>query len=863
MRLADWQNTPFTVPLLLIGLLCSWSAYIGWRRRVFPGAVPFAVLMAALAAWAFVNLVEKSLVNHDLRRAVSIFVYVFIVTVPAAWLVFAARFSRPGRWTSRRVVALLFVEPVLVLGVAFTNSWHGLLRTSTEMRTNGPWAIMVITQGPFFYLNAVYTHLLFAAGAVLLLTGVARRPGGTVGRFALVLGAMLVPVLGNVAYAYHLQPAWLTDLTPVYFAVPGLAAAWLLFRVRVFDVLPIARDFVLDCLGDAVFVLDARLRILDANPAARSLLPGPPGARQQPLAEAFPELSRYLQLRDCGSGGTTEIRLCWAGAERFWDVHVLPLAGPQITNGVTVGVLVRLVEVTDRKRAEAARQESELRFRAIFDETFEFVCLLGPGGKVVEVNRPALEFRRLRASDVVGAPLWETAWMDVSPEVRARVRSAVAAAAGGQFVRDEVPLRDAEGGLRTFDLSLKPVRNEDGALVFLIAEARDITERKRLEEQFRQAQKMESIGRLAGGVAHDFNNLLTVINGYSELLLRQPRLEEGARELLREVQQAGERAARLTGQLLAFGRKSILQPRVLDLNAVLGNLEKMLRRLIGEDVELAVLPGAGLELVRADPGQIEQVLINLAVNARDAMPRGGTLTVETGNAFLNEGYAAAHPGVKPGPYVLLAVKDTGCGMDQQVQAHLFEPFFTTKGVGQGTGLGLATVYGTVKQSEGHVEVRSEVGVGTTFKVYLPAVQAEAPAGKPHPGWGRMPAGRETVLLVEDEEGVRALGREVLKKCGYTVLEAGNGDEALAVAARQPGPIHLLLTDVVMPRLGGRELAERLGAARPEIKVLYMSGYTDDAVIRHGCVEAEQALMQKPFSPTALATKVREVLDKKA
>jgi signal transduction histidine kinase len=357
--LADWQNTPFTVPLLLIGLLCCWVAYVGWRRRTVPGATPFAVLTYALAAWTLVNLVEKSLVNHELRRAVSAFVYVFIVTVPGAWFVFAARFSRQDRWLTRRRVGLLFVEPILVLGLVFTDSWHGLFRTATEMRTDGPYAIMVITQGPFFFVNAAYTYLLFAAGAVLLVTGVVHRPDWTYARLAVLLGAMLVPVLGNVAYVFHLQPERWTDLTPVYFAVPGLAAAWLLFHVRVFDVLPIARDFVLDCLGDAVFVLDNRCRILDANPVARSLLPAAPPVRMQPLADVLPELSRCLPGQLGARASTTEIQLRSAGAERFWDVHVLPM----VDQGVTIGVLVRLTEVTERKRAEVERRAFEERLR--------------------------------------------------------------------------------------------------------------------------------------------------------------------------------------------------------------------------------------------------------------------------------------------------------------------------------------------------------------------------------------------------------------------------------------------------------------------------------------------------------------------
>src|SRR5262245_10773442 len=297
MSLADWQNTPFTLPLLLSGLLCGWAAYVGWRRRAVRGAAHFAVLMAALAGWALVNLVEKSLTNHELRRAVSTVLYLFIVTVPGAWLVFAARFAGQDRWLPPRLVPLLFVEPLLTLVLVFTNRSHGLIHAATEMEVGGPYAVMVITHGPFFYVNAACHWVLFPAAAALLGAGVARQPGRSAGRVAVVLGALAVPALGNAAWVLGVQPRRLTDLTPVYFAVPGLAAAWLLFRIRVFDVLPVARDFVLDCLGDAVFVLDTRNRVLDANLAARSLVPDARCMRKQPLADALPELGPYLPAR--------------------------------------------------------------------------------------------------------------------------------------------------------------------------------------------------------------------------------------------------------------------------------------------------------------------------------------------------------------------------------------------------------------------------------------------------------------------------------------------------------------------------------------------------------------------------------------
>jgi signal transduction histidine kinase len=418
------------------------------------------------------------------------------------------------------------------------------------------------------------------------------------------------------------------------------------------------------------------------------------------------------------------------------------------------------------------------------------------------------------------------------------------------------------GGRRTMLTSKVPLRDAAGRVVGVLGVYQDITQLKRLEEQFRQAQKMEAVGRLAGGVAHDFNNLLTVINGYSDMVLTTLDDHDPVRPLIEEVGKAGDRAAGLTRQLLAFSRQQILRPKVLELNEVVADVSKMLRRLIGEDVELALKPGAGLRRVKADPGQIEQVVMNLAVNARDAMPTGGQLTIETRN--VERDGACAHDGseVRPGSYVLLAVSDTGCGMTEEVRERVFEPFFTTKELGQGTGLGLATVYGIVTQSGGHIEVATAVGRGTTFRVYLPAVSGDSALVEKAAGASALPRGTETVLVVEDEAGVRELACLVLQRLGYEVLVAANAEQAVVVARHTERPLELLLTDVVMPGAGGRVLAERLRAANAELQVLFMSGYTDDAVVRHGVESDRVHFLPKPFTPATLARKVRDVLDTK-
>ncbi len=388
---------------------------------------------------------------------------------------------------------------------------------------------------------------------------------------------------------------------------------------------------------------------------------------------------------------------------------------------------------------------------------------------------------------------------------------------------------------------------------------RDLRPTRGLQEQLRQAQKMEAIGQLAGGVAHDFNNLLTVINSYSEKLCGELPADDPIAVQMHEIRKAGERAAALTRQLLAFSRKQVLEIKVVNLNETVEQSGKMLRRLIGEDVTLATVLAPNLAQVKVDPGQMEQILMNLAVNARDAMPQGGKMTIETANVDI-EPSVAGQMDLGPGRYVMLAVSDTGCGMDRQTQERIFEPFFTTKGVGKGTGLGLAVVHGIVKQSGGRISVYSEPGHGTTFKIYLPAITAIRKLSKSYQGCATVPGGSETILLVEDEEAVRRIGCMVLRDAGYTVLEARHGVDALRVAAETPQRIDLLVSDVVMPQMGGPQLAQRLTAERPGLKVLYMSGYTDDAVVRHGILHEQLAFLQKPFTPIGLARKVREVLE---
>ncbi len=423
---------------------------------------------------------------------------------------------------------------------------------------------------------------------------------------------------------------------------------------------------------------------------------------------------------------------------------------------------------------------------------------------------------------------------------------------------------EVQWGGRSYQAHLEPRLDVSGHVEGTLGVALDITERRLLEQQLLQAQKMEAIGQLAGGVAHDFNNLLAIVVGYCDLLSEELEAGSPERKYVQEIRKAGNRAVSLTRQLMAFSRKQVLEPRVLDLNQVVADTDRMLRRIIGEDIDLAVLFASKLWSVKIDPGQMEQVILNLALNARDAMPGGGKLTIETGNVELDETDVARHVTMPPGSYVMLAVSDNGTGMSPHTQERIFEPFFTTKEKGKGTGLGLATVYGIVKQSGGYIWVYSEEGKGTTFKIYLPPVAEpleSAPNDRPSGAWSAIsPRGTETVLLVEDEESVRELGRRCLEGQGYAVLEACDSNQALEICRNHSQAIHLMVTDVVMPGLDGRQLAQRAAGLRPQMKVLYVSGYTENTIVHRGVLDPGISFLQKPFRPMDLAVKIREVLD---
>ena len=627
---------------------------------------------------------------------------------------------------------------------------------------------------------------------------------------------------------------------------------------------------ITETVRDAIFMIDLDGRLIFGNRSGEDLtgyilaefrglpiasLLSPEAARESAArlaaVQAGDEVSPWFETEIVRKDG----RRVWVEAQ----------VATVLRDGAPVGRIGVVRDITERRRSEESLRLLESAVRHAGESIIITTAELDlPGPQILFVNPAFTRLTGYTVEEVIGrtprilqGPLTDRA-------MRRRLREDLAA--GHESYGETINYRKDR---TPFPISwhITPVRDEQGRVTTFVGIHRDLTEQKRAEEQFAaqrdalyQSEKLGAMGQLIAGVAHDFNNLLTVITGRSQLALRGLPTDHPHWRTFELIEKTAVRAAALTRQLLAFSRQQVLQPRVLDLNAVISGLAPMLQRLIGEDIEFAVVVAPDLGRVKADPSQIEQVIVNLAVNARDAMPQGGRLTIETANADLDEGSARQHVGVHPGRYVLLAVSDTGHGMDAATQARIFEPFFTTKEKGKGTGLGLATVYGFAQQSGGHIGVSSAPGQGAMFTLYLPRVDeaVETEAAGPPAGVGER--GSETILLVEDDEEVRAVARETLEAAGYVVLPAANATEALGLTADGSRRIHLLVTDVIMPHVSGRELAERLAPTYPDVRVLYISGYTNDAIVRHGVQAEETAFLQKPFTPGALLRKVREVLD---
>jgi two-component system cell cycle sensor histidine kinase/response regulator CckA len=823
LRLCDFAQVCTLVLALELSLLYVPSRWQNSERAMAGRAFYVGLAFFGLLAVSF--LIRGLLTQYRTARAFFLrlagFFFVFAITSNTTLFAFASGNYRPGTWPD-----VMWTVTYGIL-VAIAATWDGAEQSPLETIEAPPQSMQLLAQ---------FSPLL--------------------------VPAIVFPLVLRIAQEQFL---WSVFLVTVSFA----AASGRLFVVQN-QLLHSSRELlknlsllqaITEGTTDAVFVKDLQGRYLMINSAgARLMGRSPAEVIGKDDSQLFtPETGRQIMERDraiiqSGRTHTGEEFGVSAGIARTY----LSTKGPHLdANGHIVGLLGISRDITDRKRAEEEIRQSQEKLRIHLEHTPLAVIEWDTEAQVTAWNPSAERLFGFSSQEAMG----QHASFIVPPTFLEHVhqvgRDLLTQKGGTRSTNDNLT---KDGRTISCEWYNTPLVDESGRVLGVASLVQDVTEQVGLEERLRQSQKMEAIGRLAGGVAHDFNNLLTVIMGYSQILTDGLSAASPLADATTQIRSAADRAAGITRQLLAFSRKQVLLPRVIDLNDIMMNLDTMLRRLIGEDVEVLTVPGRDLGTVKADPGQIEQVIMNLALNARDAMPNGGKLTLETENTELHDAYAREHSPLQPGRYVMLAVSDTGTGMSPETQAHIFEPFFTTKEVGKGTGLGLSMVYGIVKQSGGYIWVYSEPGQGTTFKIYLPRVDqpAEGIGAEKRPA--AVQRGTETILLVEDDVQLRQLASSVLGHCGYKMLSAASTEEGLALCRANHRDIRLLVTDVIMPGMNGQQLAEQVKLISPRTRVLYISGYTSNAIVHYGVLDPGLWFLPKPFSLSALVAKVREVLD---
>jgi PAS domain S-box-containing protein len=828
-------------PALLIPL-----AFYSLAHRQVRGARWYAVLLLAIAFWSLAYFLELTAGSLGAKVIALKVKYIGVQLVPVAWVGFILSFVGTDAPRIAKAVRRVSLISGAFLIVAWTDSWHGLFWGPMTLAEIGPYVVLR-GRGPGFWINVAYVYCVLGAGIVLLAAHAVHSPYLYKKRAALLVLGTIVPWVGNLIYMVGRDTS--IDLTPFLFSCTAVIAALAVFRYQVLEPVPTLHDARIEAIGDGVIILDLHRRVADVNAAAEQML----GRGRAQLTAAV--IDSLLPGWPAGAlpASTLDVTLSDTSGPRTYDVRCTEVKSRA---GETTGAVVLLRDVTDRRLTELALRDSEQRYRDLVENAQDLIYTCDASGRIVAMNGASLLVAGYRPEELIGRHVLDLVAPESTDEA---MRLHRALDDGAAPTRGEVEILAKNGGRRILEIS-SWTRYRDDVPVTVQVIARDVTLRRRLEEDLRQSQKMEAVGTLAGGVAHDFNNLLTAINGFAATAVANHDDRARVHECLLQIQRSGDQAAALTRQLLAFGRRQVLHPVDVDLNAVVSGVEKILLRLIGERVRVVLTLSDGLRLVHADAAQLQQVILNLAINARDAMlPGGGTLEIRTANILVGPNAAERIAELLPGAYVMLSVSDTGAGMDASVTAQIFEPFFTTKELGKGTGLGLSTVYGIVKQSGGHIDVKSAPGSGSTFSVFLPAVEAPATTQAPQAIDTVSAAVTATVLLVEDDDAVRQFAEEVLREAGHVVLAAADSNEALELVSRDPMRVDVLVTDVVMPGLNGIELADRMELSMPWLRVLFMSGYPADIDVTTG-TNGRRQFLGKPFKPAELRRSVRALLD---
>ncbi len=862
------NNNVFLILLALSTAALIALALFEIARRKTEIAVLFGLAMFASAFWALTYALE--LVNTELAVKVvwMRLRFVPITLVSVLWLSLAFRYSGRGDWLTPGRMGVILVEPAAFLLLSYLPGTRDLFLFDPRLDPSGTSAALIYSSGPLHIVHSVYLYGLLAV-AFFLIIGSSRGRQKLFKRHAFIAGmAIALPGLSNALFQLGFLRSWGANPTPILLAGSAILTAVAVFRHRFLDITPVAGSLVMQAMPDLLLVLDGENRINDFNPRACLTIGfDPADAVGRPIEFLPGQWSSALADFSRSPASNARIDVETAAGHRTFEVSASPIK--DLMNRKR-GKILFIRDITARVLAEEELAMGQERLRLAFDNSSDGLWDWDVSMNWVYWSPRYYLMLGYQPGEIEAG--YETFKDLLHPEDREKIIERIE-----EFIKSsaesnalEFRLKKKDGGL-IWVLSRGRVvkRGERGETVRIIGTQVDITEAKRAElalqtsrEQLLHAQKMEAVGRLAGGIAHDFNNLLTVISGYCDIVDEKLAKESPLKEEIGEIMKAANRAASLTSQLLAFSRKQVLQPKVIELNGLLLNMGKMLRRVIGEDIELDIRLAPEAGRLKADPGQIEQVILNLVVNARDAMPGGGRLTIESSSVLLDDPFCRDHPEMKPGRFIRLSVTDTGRGMDKETLSRIFDPFFTTKEIGKGTGLGLPTAYGIITQSGGHIYCASELGKGATFTIFFPSTAEERIEESRKENGKTAAGGTETILLVEDEEAVRGFTAAILRNAGYTVIEAAGGVDGLSEITSRRCGLHLLLTDVVMPHMSGRELARRLAELCGEAKVLYVSGYTGEVIAQHGVLEEGIDLIQKPFNARTLLMKIREILDRK-
>jgi two-component system, cell cycle sensor histidine kinase and response regulator CckA len=844
-----WQYTHYIWPFLSSVVITSFMGIYAWRNRTLPGATPFAVLMLVAVVWSLGSLLELSGADLPTKTLCANFRYLGVVAAPVVWLALALQYTGRDQLLTRRNLAFLAIVPLISILLLWTNELHGLMRRDIHLVLIGSFSVIGKTYGPWFWVLTIYSYIILISTLTMLVNALLRAPPSYRGQPLALLTGLLLTFFGSGLHVLGLSPIPYTDPTAIVFIPAGLIIAWGLFRYHLFNIMPVARDTIFENMHDGVIVLDARDRIIDFNIATQKIFGwSPSGVTGRQTEDVLSDRPDMVERFHNSTMTQTEVVLGAGDARKYYELSGSPLTNKQ---GRSIGRLIIVHDITERRRVEDNLRESEFKFRNLFELSPQAIALIdGDTGRLVDVNDVFCELVKYTKEEVLRRTLEEI----ISNTEEDGKRFLKELKALGEIQGTEVDFRIKDGSILNTLIFARIIKiaGQD----FMITIFANITDRKQLQDRLQNARKMEAIATLAGGVAHEFNNALAAIMGNLELFQLDLPDDRNIIKYYKPMMDSTRRMCNLTSQLLAYARGGKYQPKRISLNDLVKDALPVIRSTIDHSISVETEFSRDIYHVNTDFTQMQMLLSAVVANAVEAIEEEGNIVIITRNEKVDEDFARQHPDLKPGRYTCLIIKDNGKGMDPETSVRMFEPFFTTKL--QGRGLGMAAVYGIVKNHDGWIWVDSKLGKGTTIHIYLPAMGVNVEEKDEEKI--ELTEGTGTLLIIEDDKEVMEVSRAMAKKIGYHVLEAETGQEAVDIAWTFDGQIDLAMLDIVLPDMRAEKVYELIMEARPELKVIVYSGYSINGPAQEILDAGAQCFIQKPYTFKALSNKLKEVLE---